>query len=214
MGDRVRTILEYARERRRERRAWSQATTLADAGKLIVRWLDGEFERWPGHLGPPDAETTLITPTLRNVNLVGYVTTCSQPGDVDPRGRWRQRAAVNGYVDVENTRLLDLITEEVERCADLRLLVYAGMSQRRDYSDSIDVTQERLLPFGPWLGYTDFGCHLPRSDVELNFSGCRRQLVDVACDAYQVTIVDMTWNANGTLWPMLERVVARYRTGE
>lgn len=50
--------------KRAERRAWQAARSLADLGELTARWLDGELKETPGHLGPPDPETTELVPTL------------------------------------------------------------------------------------------------------------------------------------------------------
>jgi hypothetical protein len=64
-----------------DRGAWRQATTLAGAGELTARWLEGQSEFQPATFTARyDAETAPIAVELAALNRNGLFTKESQPG--------------------------------------------------------------------------------------------------------------------------------------
>lgn len=64
-----------------DRGVWRQATTLAGAGELTARWLEGGSKYQPGHFAAGfDPETTALAPELARLNRSGLFTKESQPG--------------------------------------------------------------------------------------------------------------------------------------
>lgn len=64
-----------------DRGVWRQATTLAAAGELTARWLEGRSGFQPGTLAATyDAETAPIAARLAVLNRTGLFTKESQPG--------------------------------------------------------------------------------------------------------------------------------------
>jgi hypothetical protein len=93
-----------------DRGAWRQATTLAGAGELTARWLEGHSEFQPATFTARfDAETAPIAVALAELNRTGLFTKESQPGlssaDV------AQRQYVTGFCSAEAAaELLSLST--------------------------------------------------------------------------------------------------------
>jgi hypothetical protein len=79
---------------------WKSARTLADLGELTARALEGHLPGSPWHLGPPQEETTSLTPVLVRMNRAGFVTENSQPGAMLGDG-FAQRAFVSGFVTLD-----------------------------------------------------------------------------------------------------------------
>lgn len=91
--------------------------------------------------------------------------------------------------------------------ADTDLLIMAARAPHGDESIgpliaiTLDVGEEFT-----WDGLAE-----SRADVEALFgSVCHPEAVRAACDAWQVTIIDLEWGRNDVLWPALER----FRSGE
>lgn len=64
-----------------DRGAWRQATTLAAAGELTARWLEGASQYQPGTFAPGfDDETRPLAAPLAELNRNGLFTKESQPG--------------------------------------------------------------------------------------------------------------------------------------
>ena len=79
-----------------DRGVWRQATTLAAAGELTARWLEGGSSYQPGHLAPGfDEETAPIAAALAELNRNGLFTKESQPGLMS--GPSAQREYVTGF---------------------------------------------------------------------------------------------------------------------
>jgi hypothetical protein len=74
-----------------DRGAWRQATTLAGAGELTARWLEGQSEFQPATFTARyDAETAPIAVELAALNRNGLFTKESQPGLQSARVSQRQ----------------------------------------------------------------------------------------------------------------------------
>jgi len=83
--------------KRRDRRLWASAGSLADLGELTAQWCAGAITETPGHAGPPDDETLPYLDLLAAVNRAGFVTENSQAADRD----WT--AWVCGFADSATT---------------------------------------------------------------------------------------------------------------
>ncbi|WP_457972926.1 DUF6919 domain-containing protein [Arthrobacter sp. D1-17] len=94
-----------------DREVWRQATTLAAAGELTARWLEGKSEYQAGTLAPRfDDETGPIAGLLTNINRSGLFTRESQPG-LAAEDHLQQREYVTGFCSAESARqLLQLST--------------------------------------------------------------------------------------------------------
>jgi hypothetical protein len=83
-----------------DRGAWRQATTLAGAGELTARWLEGNSEFQPATFTASfDAETAPIAVELAALNRNGLFTKESQPGLRSAGGA--QRQYVTGFCSAE-----------------------------------------------------------------------------------------------------------------
>lgn len=88
-----------------DREVWRQAGTIAAAGELTARWLEGRSEYQPGTFAPGfDDETKSIAGELAELNRNGLFTKESQPG-VLAEGH-SQRAYVTGFCNVESAAAL------------------------------------------------------------------------------------------------------------
>jgi hypothetical protein len=93
-----------------DRGAWRQATTLAAAGELTARWLEGQSEFQPATFTATyDDETAPIAVELAVLNRNGLFTKESQPGL--RTGDLAQRQYVTGFCSAESAaELLALST--------------------------------------------------------------------------------------------------------
>jgi hypothetical protein len=79
-----------------DRGVWRQATTLAAAGELTARWLEGASQYQPGTFAPGfDDETRPLASALAELNRNGLFTKESQPGV--RTGSAAQREYVTGF---------------------------------------------------------------------------------------------------------------------
>lgn len=169
------------------RRAWSGARTLADLGELTARWLTGSLTSRPGYQAGcgPDEETTELLGALAAANRAGYVTTDSQPGCVDETARatWRQRAAVQGYIDDP-----DLLRRVKAAAAREGLLVLDG-TRRPPWEI---VTTRDGKP------HTAFGEPLPTRHIRHQWAGVHRDALKALTAARQIALVHPSWGPAGT----------------
>jgi len=184
---------------RADRKRWASARTLADVGELTAQWLEGEISERPGYCGPPDDETASLIPALAACNRAGYVTDGSQPGGSGwyEGTHWEQRAAVEGFADVETwVRLQDA-------CERLPVMILARQAPRWRcrYRTAIPVTRS-----GGWP-CTRFGTTLSRRYLADDWAGygeCSAEAVDAICDAWQITLIDTEWGRRDSpLWAAL-----------
>jgi|SRR5690349_2238892 hypothetical protein len=94
-----------------DRGAWRQATTLAAAGELTARWLEGQSEFQPATFTATyDDETAPIAVELAALNRNGLFTKESQPGL--RTAELAQRQYVTGFCSAESAaELLALSTQ-------------------------------------------------------------------------------------------------------
>ena len=100
-----------------DREVWRQATTLAAAGELTARWLEGKSEYQAGTLAPRfDDETLPIAGQLADINRSGLFTKESQPGLAADTGH-AQREYVTGFCSAESARRLLQLSSRTELVA-------------------------------------------------------------------------------------------------
>lgn len=88
-----------------DREVWRQASTIAAAGELTARWLEGNSQYQPGVFSPGfDDETAGIAGELARLNRSGLFTKESQPGVRD--GGLAQRAYVTAFCSPETAMAL------------------------------------------------------------------------------------------------------------
>lgn len=191
-----------------DRKAWASTCTLTDVGELTAQWLEGRISSVPGFCGAPDEETLPLVPVLARLNRAGYVTDCSQPGEIDDccgGGLIEQRAAVQGYASPQ-------VAGTLIRAAETAGLVVVSCSPagvprwRYGYGPSVTVTQVNGLRF------TGFGVRIPRRhirDPHIGYGECGREAVDVLCSAWQVTVIDPEWGRDDLLWDVLDGALIR-----
>lgn len=97
-----------------DREVWRQASTLAAAGELTARWLEGKSEYQAGTLAPRfDDETLPIAGQLADINRSGLFTKESQPGLAADTGT-AQREYVTGFCSAESARRLLQLSSRTE----------------------------------------------------------------------------------------------------
>jgi hypothetical protein len=78
---------------------WRSVSSLAQAGELTARWLEGRSTFVPMYADTaPDEETRPLVGSLAAINRSGFWTDQSQPG-VPLSATYPQRAFVSGYCD-------------------------------------------------------------------------------------------------------------------
>jgi hypothetical protein len=101
----------------RDREVWRQATTLAAAGELTARWLEGNSRYQAGTFSPQmDEETRSIAAGLAELNRSGFFTKESQPGLLPDTGQV-QRQYVTGFCSPEAARRLLQLSTQTELIA-------------------------------------------------------------------------------------------------
>jgi hypothetical protein len=178
---------------------WLSARTLADLGEVTACFLQGELGQSPSHLAPPDPETAPLIPVLAAANRAGFLTECSQPGELPETGydgrTWEQRAAVSGFAD-------DQVLTRLRRSADGTGLVLIARKAGRlqvSYRDAIPVTCADEEPC------TWFGAVVNRDELGDAYGNCHPDAIEAVRGAWQVAIIDLEWGRNDVLWPALER---------
>jgi hypothetical protein len=163
---------------RADRRSWAQARTLADLGELVTAWLRGEITQTPGHLGPPDPETTPLIPALTLANRAAFVTDNSQAAGSNGPRRWE--AWVTGFAS-------DATLARLRAAAAGTPLLLTACRGREHHC------QWRRCPRREVLGFWADRCR-----------GAWREL-DAA---WWVRISDPAPERNDRLWPLLEDFAA------
>lgn len=186
---------------RADRRLWKSAKTVADLGKLMARWLEGEIASRPGYQPRfgPDEETEHLVPTLAALCRAGYVTTCSQPGFAGTGADgmwWEQRAAIELVVTDADLlhRLVDAASAAgfITRINDHR---HGGSHQ----DDAVVVTTRDGEPV------TAFGGRISRADMAIQWPGLDRALYDQVAHGTYVSIVAPEYGTAGErLWVVLD----------
>jgi hypothetical protein len=173
-----------------DREVWRQAASIAAAGELTARWLEGSSQYQPGTFAPGfDDETTPIAGQLARLNRNGLFTKESQPG-VQAEGL-AQRAYVTGFCSPDTaSALLELSTRSG--------LVTVAHAPGEASSASIPVTVQDdavVTVLGSSEGPVDED-QLKDWAAESN-----EALALVLADAWYVEIFDPVWGRNTVLLP-------------
>lgn len=180
-------------------RHWKDARTLADAGRLMADWLEGDIPRRPGYYGRPDPETTTrLIRILAAINRAGYLTTDSQPG-CDEMGtgrsssqRWVQCAAVDGFI------------------ADPGLLATIRDAARRTGLTMIVDGPQTTVTWVDGQPYTAFGGIVRGRYLRGMWDGIGPDAWREIQTAHQVAVIDPHRGPSDRLWDMLDQVARRY----
>lgn len=189
---------------RSDSRAWRSATTVADLGLLTARWLEGDLRSQAGYAPGygPDDETAELVPTLAAVNRAGYLTDASQPG-FNGAGydgaRWRQRAAVQGYI--ADLDLLDRIRSAADD-ADLLVVAHRPDTPPGWPSWAAVTLRENEIA-------TAFGEKVRGRDLRASWAGVSDAAHRSLVAAHQLTLVDPEYGRNDVLWPLLDQLINR-----
>lgn len=153
----------------------------------------------PYHLGPIEDETKPLVPTLVQINRLGLVTTCSQPGEPLGGGVWPdgsrhtgiQRSFVTGICTETLAEFLHdrlgrtnmvFVARPLAFANELDLLDRLGVTARERWAGTI-LDEKPLTHVGQWideLGHWERGI-APRSYAE------------IARECHAVAIMDPVW---------------------
>jgi hypothetical protein len=189
---------------RADRLAWATAESFADVCELTARWLEGDVGSQPGYRpedGPAD-ETRELVPVLAAACRAGYLTRDSQPGKV--------HTGLTGYQVAQHAYVYGFAQDDVLQrlqtgAESAGLWVCYGKADRRLYD--VDPTGRRqsrrrtVRDLRP-----DLGTVLPRKTLHDGWTGygiCSDTVLDLLCDAWQVTIIDPETARNDRVWPVL-----------
>jgi hypothetical protein len=181
-----------------DRGAWRQAVTLAAAGELTARWLEGRSQYQPAtYTARYDAETESIAKPLAQLNRSGLFTKESQPGQVANAGN-AQREYVTAYcAGPEASTLLTLSTH-----SDLITVAHAPGEA---CSSSIPVTvrnNEIVTVLGSSESPSD------TDQVQDWADETNESLALVLADCWYVEVFDPVWGRTGQLFPAVLAVLA------
>ncbi len=167
---------------------WRNATTLAEVGELMARWLEGDISYRPGYGGAgADLETELLATFLAACNRAGFVTENSQPGEPITEG-FGQRAWVEGFGAKETARRIF----EVALPTDL-IVICSPPGTGSDIEICITIDEGEM--------FTRTSGATPTEYVAQSWEGSvsDEALVEI-CDAWQICLVDAEWGRNSLLW--------------
>lgn len=189
-----------ARDAVRGKVLWRKATTLDDAGHLVARWLRQDLHHLPWDLAPVPYPETLkadgFAEAMAEVNDLGIVTLCSQPGFP------RQREFVEMALSDEHLHLV----EEAAGTAGVKVAMTPD--QPFPFEEAPPVT---LTPSGRTFTRLG-GC---REDVaeQLGF-GSRPLGTSVAQGGYTLlALYDEQFGRRGRVQDALGRVADRLQAG-
>jgi hypothetical protein len=181
-----------------DRGAWRQAVTLAAAGELTARWLEGRSQYQPAtYAARYDAETESIAEPLARLNRSGLFTRESQPGQLTDPGN-AQREYVTAYcAGAEASTLLTLSTH-----SDLVTVAHAP-GEAGSSSIPVSVRNNEIV--------TVLGSSESPSDtdqVQDWADETNESLALVLADCWYVEILDPMWGRTGQLFPAVLEVLA------
>jgi hypothetical protein len=171
-----------------DREVWRQASTIAAAGELTARWLEGNSQYQPGVFSPGfDAETTAIAGELARLNRNGLFTKESQPGV--RAGDLAQRAYVTAFCSPETA--MALLALSTRTC-----LVTVAHAPGESSSASIPVTVQDG-EVATVLGSSEE----PVAEDQLRdwAEESNETLALVLADAWYVEVFDPVWGRNDVL---------------
>ncbi|GAA2127022.1 DUF6919 domain-containing protein [Arthrobacter humicola] len=173
-----------------DREVWRQATSIAAAGELTARWLEGNSQYQPGVFSPGfDDETTAIAGELARLNRNGLFTKESQPG-VEVEGL-AQRAYVTAFCTPETASALLALSTRTE----LVTVVHAP-GEASTASIPVTVQDDAVVTV---LGSSEE----PVGEDQLRdwAAETNETLALVLADAWYVEIFDPFWGRNDVLLP-------------
>ena len=180
-----------------DRQVWRQAATIAAAGELTARWLEGESQYQPGTFTPGiDAETETIAGRLAALNRNGLFTKESQPGLRE--GSTVQRAYVTGFCTPEAAGILLDLSSRSE-------LVTVGHAPGEMSRASIPVTLQDA-EIVTVLGTSES----PIEADQLNdwSTEANESLALVLSESWYVEVFDPVWGRNGVLFDAVLEALA------
>jgi hypothetical protein len=186
-----RLLSRYAENETQYRREWENLPSFEALCAVNARYLIGEVKWCPGYLGEGvDPETKPLIPYLVALNQAGFLTSCSQPGEL--RAGYRQRAFVDGYATVE----------VVSRCLELELftdLIVTAVPHNQTGGYLFPVTVDLFRPF-THTGHHD-GRRLSAHKVyDSHMTPEGRAELD---PLYYLTVIDPVWGREEYLWERL-----------
>ncbi|QDG61747.1 hypothetical protein [Pseudarthrobacter sp. NIBRBAC000502771] len=181
-----------------DRGVWRQATTLAAAGELTARWLEGGSSYQPGHFAAVfDAETKPIAAALAELNRNGLFTKESQPGILGDGAA--QRQYVTGFCGAETARGLLALSTRTE-------LVTVAHAPGEASSAAIAVTVA-----GTEIATVLGSSENPVTDGQIqDWAGeTNDSLALLLADSWYVEILDPVWGRNDVLLPAVLKALKR-----
>jgi hypothetical protein len=173
-----------------DREVWRQASTIAAAGELTARWLEGNSQYQPGVFSAGfDDETRAIARELAGLNRNGLFTKESQPGV--RAGDLAQRAYVTAFCSPETAMALLALSTRTS-------LVTVAHAPGESSSASIPVTVQDG-DVVTVLGSSEE----PVAEDQLRdwADESNETLALVLADAWYVEVFDPVWGRNDVLLP-------------
>lgn len=173
-----------------DREVWRQASTIAAAGELTARWLEGNSQYQPGVFSAGfDDETSAIAGELARLNRNGLFTKESQPGV--RAGDLAQRAYVTAFCSPETAMALLALSTRTS-------LVTVAHAPGESSSASIPVTVQDG-DVVTVLGSSEE----PVAEDQLRdwAEESNETLALVLADAWYVELFDPVWGRNDVLLP-------------
>jgi hypothetical protein len=173
-----------------DRGAWRQATTLAGAGELTARWLEGQSEFQPATFTARyDAETAPIAVELAALNRNGLFTKESQPG-LQSAGV-SQRQYVTAFCSAETAAELLALSTRTE-------LVTVAHAPGESSNAAIPVT----LDSGEVVTVLGSSENPVTEDQIQDWAGeTNDNLALLLADSWYVEILDPAWGRDDVLLP-------------
>jgi hypothetical protein len=171
---------------------WAEADSVEGLQELTALFVEGRLRTHPQYAGAAvDDETADLVGALAAVNRGGFLTDCSQPGDIGDG--WAQRAMVSGYC-TEAT--LDAL---LAGCLATDLMVL-GLPPGFTFGARVCVSRQGQAE-SMWTGYFQDPVEAFLSDsVHL-----RAELGELWC----VDILDPVWGRNDVLWQTVVAALAQ-----
>jgi hypothetical protein len=170
---------------------WSLCRTVAELGEACAEYLQGRLGSQPAYSPrtPVDDETDQLIPVLVKLNLAGFYTTGSQPGNAEDAGGIRMHAWVTGFADAKTMRSLATLL------ADERGTGY-GLEYR--------IRQTRMNRDHAGRGRIRWGVDSARKVRAFYGEVCSEDAVEQLLLAYQIVIADRQIGRDDRIWPVLE----------
>lgn len=173
-----------------DRGVWRQATTLAAAGELTARWLEGASQYQPGTFAPGfDDETRPLAASLAELNRNGLFTKESQPGISTASAA--QRQYVTGFCSAAAASALIGLSAHTE-------LVTVAHAPGETSSAAIPVTRA-----GTEVSTVLGSSENPVSEAQIRdwAEETNDSLALLLADSWYVEVFDPAWGRNSLLLP-------------